>query len=588
MYREYFRISENPFSITPDPRFLFMGRHHREAMAHLLYGMSESGGFVQLTGEVGTGKTTLCRALLERVPEEVDVALILNPKQTALELVASVCDELHIPYPPGTQSIKALIDLLNRYLLDSHGKGRRTVLIFDEAQNLSTEVLEQIRLLTNLETTKEKLLQILLIGQPELRTLLARPELRQLAQRITARYHLIPLLPKETAAYIRHRLEVVGLKQQIFARGAVRLVHRLSGGVPRLVNIICDRAMLGAYAQHRDRIGRKLVRKAATEVTGQRERPKYRTVPGWAVACLLAVVLGAGWSLWPLAFLQEWMTGPEKHEEVRMSASVSKPVVTDAPPPVMEEKPIEETGSPGAPETVVTEEIQPQPEEERNGRKPDVVSGSRRLAELLQSGTVKTDTQMAFLTLFRQWELSYPDLSGARACDRAAAAGLSCLYRRGNWTNLRLYNRPAVLELIDDAGRRHHVTVVALEGKEVTLDFAGEALTLPRAEVGEYWFGSFILLWKPPPFSARLLAKGSTGPEVIWLREQLNRAEGLPGESEEMSLSPRFDEILRKRVMNFQLTRGLKSDGLVGEQTLIQLNTVIGDPSVPVLFSQPQ
>ena len=579
MYREYFRISENPFSITPDPRFLFMGRHQREAVAHLLYGMSESGGFVQLTGEVGTGKTTLCRALLQKVPEEVDVALILNPKQTALELLASICDELHISYPPGTGSLKVLIDLLNGYLLQSHANGRRTALIIDEAQDLSTEVLEQIRLLTNLETTKQKLLQIFLIGQPELRTLLARPELRQLAQRITARYHLTPLLSEETVAYIRHRLKVVGIDRELFARGAVRLVHKLSGGVPRLINIICDRAMLGAYAQQRERIGRKLVRRAAAEVTGRMERPKYRRVAAWATAGLFVLILLAGWRLRPLSLLGERTTLPETHQgDLRVSATPLSPGRDD---------PVEKRELSNRLETAIENETGEKLQKEQNPLSRGVDDESAGFNELFKSGAVRTDTETAFLGLFRHWGLAYPDLGGNKPCDLAAGAGLRCIYRRGDWASLRLYNRPAVLELIDDAGRLHHVAIVSLEEKEVTLEFAGQAFNFPRAEVGEYWFGGFLLFWKPP-FGARLIRMGNSGQEVIWIREQLEHTGSVSPGSGETSLSPVFDEALRRKVMDFQLTRGLKADGMVGEQTLIQLNTLKADPSIPLLCRKDQ
>src|SRR5918911_3603598 len=233
MYTNYFSLKEAPFSIAPDPRYLFMSERHREALAHLLYGIGEGGGFVQLTGEVGTGKTTLCRCLLEQVPPHVDVALILNPRLTALELLAAVCDELRIPYPAETTSTKTLVDLLYRYLLDAHGRGRRTVLIIDEAQDLSIDVLEQVRLLTNLETTREKLLQIILIGQPELIDLLARDDLRQLAQRVTARYHLQPFSEVEARGYVRHRLKVAGQTRAIFTDAALRRLHLDTGGVPR-------------------------------------------------------------------------------------------------------------------------------------------------------------------------------------------------------------------------------------------------------------------------------------------------------------------------------------------------------------------
>src|SRR5512143_372585 len=236
MYTSFFGLQEKPFAITPDPRYLYLSARHAEALAHLLYGIGEGGGFVQLTGEVGTGKTTLCRCLLEQLPPEVDVALILNPKLTDVELLAAVCDELGITYPPGTESRKVLVDRLYQYLLDAHARGRRTVLILDEAQDLAPDVLEQIRLLTNLETSTRKLLQIILIGQPELIRVLAREDLRQLAQRVVARYHLHPFSAEDTRAYIRHRMEVAGQKGKIFSEAAMRRVHAASRGIPRLIN----------------------------------------------------------------------------------------------------------------------------------------------------------------------------------------------------------------------------------------------------------------------------------------------------------------------------------------------------------------
>src|SRR5215470_6333852 len=268
MYTAHFGLTEAPFSMTPDPRYLYMSERHREALAHLLYGIGEGGGFVQLTGEVGTGKTTLCRCLLEQLPPEVDVALILNPKLTDIELLAAVCDELGIAYPAGTESRKVLVDKLYRYLLDAHGRGRRTVLIIDEAQDLAPDVLEQIRLLTNLETSTWKLLQIILIGQPELIRLLGRDDLRQLAQRVVARYHLSPFALEDTRAYIRHRMEVAGQKEKIFSDAAMRQAHLASRGIPRLINAICDRALLGAYAQDQRRVDGATMRRAAREVLG--------------------------------------------------------------------------------------------------------------------------------------------------------------------------------------------------------------------------------------------------------------------------------------------------------------------------------
>src|SRR5881628_3159855 len=288
MYAAYFGLTERPFSLAPDPRYLYLSDAHREALAHLLYGLGEGGNFVQLTGEVGTGKTTVCRALLEQLPPDVDVAMIFHPRLTSVELLAAVCDELRVPYPSGTTSLKVLVDALSQALLDAHARGRRTVLIIDEAQNLSARVLEEVRLLTNLETTKEKLLQVVLIGQPELADLLSRRNLRQLSQRVTARYHLRPFSEAESQRYVQHRMEVAGQRQAIFTRQAVRAAHRLSRGIPRLLNTICDRALLGAYATGQTRVKEAVVRRAAREVLGARR--SWRWVAATAAAVLLVLV----------------------------------------------------------------------------------------------------------------------------------------------------------------------------------------------------------------------------------------------------------------------------------------------------------
>jgi len=321
MYTSHFGLLEAPFSITPDPHYLYMSERHREALAHLVYGIGEGGGFVVLTGEVGTGKTTICRCLLKQLPANVDVALVLNPKLTALELLSTICDDLRLSYPADTTSVKVLVDCLYRYVLDAHERGRRTVVIIDEAQNLSPEVLEQVRLLTNLETTKEKLIQVILIGQPELDANLNRPELRQLNQRVTARYHLEPLGARETEAYIAHRLEVAGVGAQIFRSSAMREVHKLSKGVPRLINVMCDRALLGAYAADRRMIDVPTVRKAASEVSGSDGwSRRHRVAIAVAVAAALAAAV-VGVVAWPRAL----------GSVTRGRSSESRPVMSTIP-----------------------------------------------------------------------------------------------------------------------------------------------------------------------------------------------------------------------------------------------------------------
>ena len=275
LYGAWFGLQREPFSIAPDPRTLFMSERHREALAHLLYGVQGGGGFVLLTGEIGAGKTTVSRCFLEQVPPGCKVAYVLNPRQTVGELLASIVQEfgVEVPQQAPAQEMpggKAVIDALNRYLLQVHGQGGQAVLVIDEAQALSADVLEQLRLLTNLETSERKLLQIILIGQPELRTMVASPGLEQLAQRVIARYHLGPLSAPDTASYVQHRLSVAGLTGPLpFDAAALRRVHQCSRGVPRRINLLCDRALLGAYATGRHQVDVRMVERAAAEVDGE-------------------------------------------------------------------------------------------------------------------------------------------------------------------------------------------------------------------------------------------------------------------------------------------------------------------------------
>lgn len=297
MYEAFFGLAEAPFSITPDPRYLFPSSRHTEALGHLFYGVSAAGGFIQLTGEVGTGKTTVVRSLLAREPADVDIALVLNPRVTVPEFLQTLCEELGVAVAETQQtSVKSLVDALTARLLEAHAAGRRVAVLIDEAHLLERDVLEQVRLLTNLETSTRKLLQIILIGQPELRDLLAREDLRQVAQRITGRLHLDSLAATETAAYVRHRLRVAGATREIFSPAALRELHRQSGGLPRLINVIADRAMLGAFVRDRHEVSAALVREAAAEVSGEPVGPRLW---GWLILVISLLVLGAGaWMIW--------------------------------------------------------------------------------------------------------------------------------------------------------------------------------------------------------------------------------------------------------------------------------------------------
>jgi general secretion pathway protein A len=485
--------------------------------------------------------------------------------------VASVCDELHAPYPPGTTSLKVLTDGLNRRLLDTHAQGRRTVLVIDEAQNLSAEALEQVRLLTNLETTTRKLLQILLIGQPELRDLMARPELRQLAQRVTARYHLQPLSREETTQYVRHRLEVAGAKEPIFTPAALRTVHALSGGVPRLVNILCDRALLGAYAQGVKKVKSALVRKGAQEVRGQLPAARKRTLL-WAggLAGLALLALAGAW----LALGPGGSSGvPADGEVFGRPSPAEQPHVPAVPPP--ESVPLPSAAAVGA---LAAPPPAPEPEPE-----PEAVAtpAPRPLLERLANGELRADTDAALTTLFGYWHRSYGELPGGTACEKAEATGLRCHLGRGNWTTLGFFNLPAILELQAEDGVRYQAVVAGLPEGAVVLDFAGERVRMEREALEPLWYGQFLLLWQAPPQGSFLLREGSVGADVLWLRAQLDRAEGRVARGDRAA--PRFDEALAERVRAFQGAHGLREDGMVGEQTFIQLSTAAGGTSIPAL-----
>jgi|KBSSwiStaDraftv2_1062776.scaffolds.fasta_scaffold54187_4 general secretion pathway protein A len=557
MYIGHFGLTEPPFSITPDPRYLYMSEAHREALAHLLYGIGEGGGFVQLTGEVGTGKTTLCRCLLEQLPARVDVAFIINPKLTDVELLATICDELRIPYPAGTTSRKVYVDALHQYLLDAHGRGRRTVLILDEAQDLAPDVLEQIRLLTNLETTTEKLLQIILIGQPELIRILERDDLRQLSQRVTARYHLRPFAEPDTRAYIAHRLAVAGAKEKIVSDAATRAVHRASRGIPRLINAICDRALLGAFSQDRRRVTAPTVRRAAGEVLGaagpRRGRP-WR----WVGAAVAAAALLAGAAM----LIGQARTGTSPGGPFT-SWIKREPTMSGAPPA----RPV-----PASPSASIT------------STPPDskvaAPAASVTLGELLADPGVRADKKSAFASLYARWRLDFDGAKTTLGCERGRAEGLECLFKSGTWAKLRRYNVPAIIELSAPNGERRYATVVALGDDTATLDFGGRRYVLPFSEVDRYWEGPFIVLWKAASVTASSIAPGARGKDVEWVRQRLSEMDGAPAGGRQRDV---FDEDLRSRVMAFQRARSLVADGIVGEETLLHLSAGARDPRIPRL-----
>jgi general secretion pathway protein A len=569
MYTNYFRLSEPPFSLTPDPRYLFMSERHREGLAHLFYGVQQPGGFVQLTGEIGSGKTTLSRCLVRQLPPETEVALILNPRLTAIELLANVCDELAISYPAETESIKVLIDALNQHLLDAHAHGKKTVLIIDEAQNLSSDVLEQIRLLTNLETSQEKLLQIILIGQPELLTVLKRKGLRQLAQRITARYHLLPLSRKETYAYIQHRLLVGGCRDPLFTGSAIRNVYYLSGGVPRLINIICDRALLGAYAEGKRRITARIVRQASRETRGA--IPWYRRpLLAWSatVAAFFILILVGALLFRPLYPLLARKNGTVARP-VQNSVAADQTTAVKAAPA---------SPGPGAvPASQPRSEAIPEkkPEPAKKPAETAAAAASARLAELLSQSA---NPVSAYQDLYARWGLKAPS-NAAEPCTSAQQQGFECLSLMGSWPKLRRYNVPAILEVLTPAGGRRHVTLVGLSQETATLLISGREYGFPLPDVDRVWDGSFTILWKPP-FAIRQLAPGTRGEEVVWVRRALDT---LDKARPATTVSDIFDDELRQRVLAFQQERSLIRDGYVGNETLVRLTLALDGPNTPSL-----
>ncbi|HSB78423.1 MAG TPA: AAA family ATPase [Candidatus Methylomirabilis sp.] len=554
MYTSHFGLTEPPFSITPDPRYLYMSERHREGLAHLLYGIQQPGGFVQLTGEVGTGKTTLCRCLLEQLPPKVDVALILNPRLTAVEFLATVCDELRITYPPETWSVKGLVDGLYSYLLEAHAQGRRTVLIIDEAQNLRPDVLEQIRLLTNLETATLKLLQIILIGQPELIRILEREKLRQLAQRITARYHLLHFSRRDTPAYIRHRLRVAGGSDTLFTPAAMRCVHRLSGGVPRVINVICDRALLGAYAHDQHRVTAGTVRRASREVRGAVSWNKRGGRLGWTLGLGALAVAAAGTTI---------LVTPN-HLSLPRDRGAPAVLSADARPTAV---------------ASVSGESQ-QPVEARPGGPIDGGPTAPRLADLLADASLGRDDNAAFASLYSRWGLEPRKTRTGLGCESGRSQGVECLFNVGSWNKLRRFDLPAILELALPGGERRRVALMALGDNSATLALGGREYTFPLSEVERFWDGPFILLWKVPPLESRLISPGMRGKDVEWLRRKLDEIEGKPSKGARSNL---YDQELKQRVLAFQASRSLSPDGLVGAETLAQLTLAAREPGTPSL-----
>lgn len=546
MYLEYYGLEQAPFSITPDPHYVFLSEHHRDALAHLLYGIRQGGGggFVQLTGEVGTGKTTLSRLLLNQLPENTHAALVLNPRLEPAELLQTICEELRLPTgiapapastpaptgkrkggkaatsarAPAKPGGKAMFDALGAYLLEAYAKGDRVVLIIDEAQNLSTEALEQVRLLTNLETETQKLLQIILIGQPELRDTLARPELRQLAQRITARYHLRPLDEAGTAAYLRHRLTTAGAKRFPFAQDAVRRIHQRSGGVPRLINVIAERALLGGYAHDLLSIDAKTVDRAAGEAlapssTAHPQRDRASLIAAGALA-LAAIVIASVLS----------RTSPGDAQATDAAATATIPVADASMP---------SSTTPNRP----------------------ALDGAALLQRVRQT---PPRSSREWQSLVAAWKA--PAALGKAppdACPPTLSPGWRCLRSRAQLDPLLRIGRPVLLRLRAEP-QAVWASLLGADAGGVRISLDGSAIDVDRVALAGVWNGEYLAAWPAPDALEAKFAAGDAA-AVDWVRRRL-RAEGDDGSDLPVALR------------TFQARMGLRSDGALNADTVFALS----------------
>ncbi len=526
-----------------------MSPRHQEGLAHLLYGINVGGGFVALTGEVGTGKTTLCHCLLQQLPKNIDIALILNSKLNAIELLATLCDELDISYDKNQHSLKILIDLLNQHLLNAHANGRRTVLLIDEAQNLSLEVLEQIRLLTNLETSKTKLLQIILVGQPELKELLKRRDLRQLNQRITARYHLLPLSLDETRAYICHRLTVSNGHPGIFKESAIRKIYKLSSGIPRVINILCDRALLGAYSTNTHVITPAIISGAANEtlVFADEKFPYLTALSGLLFVGCIAT------GLYFLSYL------PKARNQATVNLAITSPAIRTKP------EAVSQTRQPDQKPPLPIEKINTVP-----------VAKIKTFHDWINNPGYSLNS--ALISALKIWGSPIPETNQVD-CHYVETTGLRCVFGKANWKDLLETHRPAILEFSLTGEEKRHALLTGY-GKNQSMVYFQDNMSFPLADVLPYWNGYYLILELSPISDFKSIYPRHISNNVLWLRYMLNSVDG----KSEIVKQPRFyDDNLVARVINFQHQHQLPEDGKVGENTMAHLKKIASGLEFPHL-----
>jgi len=581
-YNDFFGFEDSPFSISPNPRFLYMSQQHQEALAHLLYGVNTANGFVLLTGEVGTGKTTIIRAFLQHLPNNAEVAFIVHAKLSALELLANISDELSVPKPSNT-SVKAFISTINEQLLANHAAGLRTFLLIDEAQHLSLPVLEQIRLLTNLETDEGKLLHIILVGQPELREVFQRDESKQLNQRITARYHLRRLNDIDVSSYVKHRLSVVQAPHNPFSDGTIKLIAKMSKGVPRLINVLCDRALLGAYGRGERIVTTQVMRLAAKEVFDQ---PKRRlTQLHWQMILGgLLMVLALGLAIMPL---------------INSSAELNTPIPEASRESNTNDVP-KTRQTPSSTNTQASTASQPttsQPVTRSKTTTQTLSPASPSQATSIQTGS----KQASILSLLQLWY--GPNLNNklqqkvlANGCEGLSSYGLTCLQDSGTLVSALLADAIFMIPLPTDALTElglatnskeptQWVSVLQNFEDQIILGFNNQKKAVSLLDFVKIWPQSYEYILKSPVnnvFDGDLLQPQYAG----WIARSLAKIELniKPSLIRKSTYTNADLNEIRTEVKNFQRSTDIDADGVVGVQTIIALNQAM-DQSMPRLNS---
>jgi general secretion pathway protein A len=566
MYKNFFGFKERPFQLVPNPAYLFLSRTHEEAMAHLTYALSQGDGFIELTGEVGTGKTTICRAFLENLDGRTEAAYIFNPKLDSLQLLKAINQEFGIP--SGAENSKELIDHLNEFLLRKKVEGIKVILVIDEAQNLSKEVLEQLRLLSNLETTTSKLLQIVLVGQPELGAMLDSPELRQLSQRITLSCNLHPLRFRETRNYIRHRIRVASQKEEAgFTRPAIGVIHRYAGGIPRLINIACDRALLTAFGLNRKKVTAGIARAAVRELASRGEINRFRVRPRKRVLVPAALVCAGLLGVLYLPGRIELPSFLRAEKAILRSGNGAKTTEVSQASPTENPRPAQEALV--SPATSEKEEPPPLPAPEWTARED--------LGGLLAGSTRAQSRSGAMRSALSRWSAGAqvnPYLEGLeddQAYFRLAARqnGLLVYRLEGEWGFLEKLNIPAVLAFdVRDGGGPRYLSLIRMEGGGVTLGGvkAGEDIRVRLEDVQPWWARVSYVLWKDFLDYPGTIPMGASRESIIALKMLLQDI-GF----HDVEINAFYDEKTRGAVMAVQEKHGIRVDGIVGPLTKIVL-----------------